>query len=194
MKTFKFPKSDNKVEICIFCIFLPLCYLLTLLKAGTMLGWFFIFLQCESKTFTKKTFLRRWTEKNWTQLSLEGYRRYHHSCDDNLFQISHQFFNTFTIIITTAIINKIVILFFIIIITRPKPAYGWQGLAGGSLEASGAQLGSGKWWFFVTDKHTHTLFHSSSSSASLSSNSFSSSSLHSSSSSSSSWSLAADVS
>ena len=40
-----------------------------------------------------------------------------------------------------------------IIITRPKPAYGRQGLAGGSLRASGAQLGSGKWWFFVTNRH-----------------------------------------
>ena len=28
-----------------------------------------------------------------------------------------------------------------IIITRPKPAYGWQGLAGVWLRASGAQLG-----------------------------------------------------
>ena len=118
MKTFKFPKSENKVEICIFCIFLPLCYLLTLLKAGTMLVWFFIFLQCESKTFTKKTFLRRWTEKNWTQLSLEGYRRYHYSCDNDLFQISHQFFNTSTIIITMTIINKIFILVLLLIIIK----------------------------------------------------------------------------
>ena len=38
------------------------------------------------------------------------------------------------------------------IITRPKPAYGRQGLAGRSLRASGAQLGSGKWSFFVTDR------------------------------------------
>ena len=30
-----------------------------------------------------------------------------------------------------------------------------QGLAGGSLCASDAQLGSGKWWFFVTDTQTH---------------------------------------
>ena len=132
---------------------------MTLLKAGTMLVWFFIFLQCESKTFTKKTFLRRWTEKNWTQLSLEGYRRYHHSCDDNLFQIRHQFFNTFTIIITTAIINKIVILFFIIIITRPKPAYGRQGLAGGSLRASrpALSLEAGSDYFLLQiNTHTHT--------------------------------------
>ena len=42
----------------------------------------------------------------------------------------------------------------IIIITRPKPAYGRQGLAGSSLRASGAQLLSGKWSFFVTHKHT----------------------------------------
>ena len=42
----------------------------------------------------------------------------------------------------------------IIIITRPKPAYGRQGPAGGSLCASVTQLGSGKWWFFVTNKHT----------------------------------------
>ena len=41
----------------------------------------------------------------------------------------------------------------IYIITRPKPAYGQQGLAGSSLHASGAQLGSGKWWFFVTNRH-----------------------------------------
>ena len=32
----------------------------------------------------------------------------------------------------------------IIIITRPKPAYGRQGLAGLLLRASGAQLGMGK--------------------------------------------------
>ena len=37
-----------------------------------------------------------------------------------------------------------IIIMVIIIITRPKPAYGRQGLAGGSLRASGAQLGSGK--------------------------------------------------
>ena len=46
------------------------------------------------------------------------------------------FLQIFTIIITIIII--------IIIITRPKPAYGRQGLAGGSLRACGAQLGSGK--------------------------------------------------
>ena len=44
----------------------------------------------------------------------------------------------------------------IIIITRPKPAYGRQGLAGRSLRASAAQLGSGKWWFFVT-AHKHCI-------------------------------------
>ena len=42
---------------------------------------------------------------------------------------------TTIIIITTTII---------IIISRPKPAYGQQGLVGGSLRASGAQLRSGK--------------------------------------------------
>ena len=36
------------------------------------------------------------------------------------------------------------IIIIIILITRPKPAYGRQGLAGGSLCAFGAQLGSGK--------------------------------------------------
>ena len=39
-----------------------------------------------------------------------------------------------SIIIIVVIIN--------IIITRPKPAYAWQGLAGLLLRASGAQLGS----------------------------------------------------
>ena len=37
-------------------------------------------------------------------------------------------------------------------------AYGRQGLVGGSLRASGAQLRSGKWWFFVTHIHTNTHF------------------------------------
>ena len=41
----------------------------------------------------------------------------------------------------------------LIIVTRPKLAYGGQGLAGVSLCASGAQLGRGKWSFFVTDTH-----------------------------------------
>ena len=44
----------------------------------------------------------------------------------------------------------------IINFTRQKPAYGQKGLTGGSLRVSGAQLGSGKWWFFVTDTHTNT--------------------------------------
>ena len=43
-----------------------------------------------------------------------------------------------------AIIIVIDIIVNVIIITRPKPAYGRQGLAGSSLRASGAQLGSGK--------------------------------------------------
>ena len=49
----------------------------------------------------------------------------------------------------------------IIIITRPKPAYGRQGLAGCSLPSSGAQFGSRKWWYFVTDTHTfhHNIYH-----------------------------------
>ena len=45
------------------------------------------------------------------------------------------------------IITKIIIIItivIIIIITRPKPNYGQQGLAGGSLCASGSQLGRGK--------------------------------------------------
>jgi len=46
----------------------------------------------------------------------------------------------------------------IITITRQKPAYGRQGLAAVSLRASGAQLGRGKWSFFVTDTQTHTHF------------------------------------
>ena len=53
------------------------------------------------------------------------------------------------------IINSIIVITFIII-TRPKLAYGRQGLVGDSLRASSAQLGSGKWCFFVTDKQTHT--------------------------------------
>ena len=44
----------------------------------------------------------------------------------------------------------------IIIITRPKPAYGRQGLAGGSLRTSGAQLWRGKWSFFVTNRQRNT--------------------------------------
>ena len=43
-----------------------------------------------------------------------------------------------------AIIASVEVIIIIIIITRPKPAYGRQGLAGGSLRASSAQLGSGK--------------------------------------------------
>ena len=43
-----------------------------------------------------------------------------------------------------------------IIITRPKLA-GWQGIAGRSLRAFGAQLGSGKWWFFVTQTLHHNI-------------------------------------
>ena len=46
--------------------------------------------------------------------------------------------------------------------TRPKPAYSRQGLAGCSLCASGAQLGSGKWSFFVTDTHCIIIYISSS--------------------------------
>ena len=56
------------------------------------------------------------------------------------------------------LLSSIIIIIIIIIITRPKPAYGRQGLAGGSLRASGAQLGSEKWWFFLTHKHTHRHF------------------------------------
>ena len=50
-------------------------------------------------------------------------------------------------------ICTIVIIIIIIIITRPKPAYGRQGLANISLRASGAQLRSDE----VIDKHT--LYH-----------------------------------
>ena len=60
----------------------------------------------------------------------------------------------------------ITIIITIIIIARPKPAYDRQGLAAVSLRASGAQLGRGKWSFFVTNKHTlhHNIYiiHSSS--------------------------------
>ena len=47
---------------------------------------------------------------------------------------------------------------YLLILTRPKSAWGWQGLAGGSLRASGAQLGSGKWSFFVTYTQTNRHF------------------------------------
>ena len=50
----------------------------------------------------------------------------------------------------------------IIPITRQKPAYGRQGLAAVSLRASGAQLGRGKWSFFVTHKHCIIIYISSS--------------------------------
>ena len=66
------------------------------------------------------------------------------------------FFEVLMCIIINVIINVAIIIIIIIIITRPKPAYGRQGLAGGSLRASGAQLGSGKWWFFVTHRQTNT--------------------------------------
>ena len=50
-------------------------------------------------------------------------------------------FNLFMIVLN----NTVMITTFIIIMTtRPKPAYGRQGLASGSLCASGAQLRSGK--------------------------------------------------
>ena len=57
-----------------------------------------------------------------------------------------------------SILNVIIdpIIIFIIIITRPKPAYGRQGPTNVLLRASGAQLGSGKWSFFVTDTQTIT--------------------------------------
>ena len=60
----------------------------------------------------------------------------------------------FIIIIIIVII--VVIITIIIIITRPKPAYGRQGLAGRSLCASGAQLGKGQWSFSLPDTHTNT--------------------------------------
>ena len=65
------------------------------------------------------------------------------------------FINVINVIKIITIITTVV---FILIInfTRQKPAYGQKGLAGGSLRASGAQLGSGKWWFFVTDTQTDT--------------------------------------
>ena len=43
------------------------------------------------------------------------------------------------------IILMIIMMSPFIIIARPKPAYDRQGLAGGSLCASGAQLASGNW-------------------------------------------------
>ena len=51
------------------------------------------------------------------------------------------------IIIMLCLLEKtiiIIIIINIIIFTRPKPAYGRQGLAGCSLRASAAQLGSGE--------------------------------------------------
>ena len=69
------------------------------------------------------------------------------------FQISISTISIITILLLTT--TNIIII--IIIITRPKPAYGWQGLANISLRASGAQLGRGKCSFFVT--HTQTLHH-----------------------------------
>ena len=66
----------------------------------------------------------------------------------------------------------IIIIIIIIIITRPKLAYGRQGLAGVSLHASGAQLGQKRSDHFSwqTDKHTlhHNVYKSSSSSTSSS--------------------------
>ena len=64
------------------------------------------------------------------------------------------FINVINVINIITIISTVV---FILIINfaRQKPAYGQKGLAGGSLRASGAQFGSGKWWFFVTDTHTN---------------------------------------
>ena len=47
-------------------------------------------------------------------------------------------------IIFNIIVNIIVKIIVNIILTRPKPVYGRQGLAGQSLRASSAQLGSGK--------------------------------------------------
>ena len=56
---------------------------------------------------------------------------------------SSLFATIFNIIILITIILVIIIIIIIltIIITRPKPAYGRQGLAGGSLRTSGAELG-----------------------------------------------------
>ena len=63
-----------------------------------------------------------------------------------IFRYRHTLHHNIYIIIKDIIIKDI----------RPKPTYGRQGLAGRSLRASGAQLGSGKWSFFVTDKQTNT--------------------------------------
>ena len=67
------------------------------------------------------------------------------------------FWQDIILIITSLVHRQDIII--IIKITRPKPAYGRQGLAGRSLRPSDAPLplGSGKWWFFVT--HTQTLHH-----------------------------------
>ena len=57
----------------------------------------------------------------------------------------------------------------IIIITRPKPAYGRQGLAGGSLRASSAQLKVGSAHFsLLTNKHFIIMYISMPPSAALS--------------------------
>ena len=60
----------------------------------------------------------------------------------------------------------IIINIIIIIITRPKPAFGRQGLAGRPLRASRAQLGSGKWSFFMTNTRFIIIYITSSSSSS----------------------------
>ena len=57
-------------------------------------------------------------------------------------------------IMIIVIIVIIIIMIMIIIITRPKPAYGRQGLAGGSLRASSAQLGSDH---FSLQTHKHCI-------------------------------------
>ena len=54
----------------------------------------------------------------------------------------------------TQLITIFIIIILIIITTRPKPAYGRQGLAGVSLRTVGAQLGINK--NVVDNRHTYT--------------------------------------
>ena len=78
-------------------------------------------------------------------------------------RLGHNFHCRSYLLLSSSLRSSPSTLFIIIIITWPKPAYGRQGLAGGSLRASGAQLGSGKWSFFVTDTHCIIIYISSSS-------------------------------
>ena len=113
-------------------------------------------------------YMRRYITKSATVLSpplLYHYHSYHdwHDLEPTARSDSWRSPECNTTVIFINVINVINIIViittmvFILIInfTRQKPAYGQKGLAGGSLRASGAQLGSGKWWFFLTDTHTN---------------------------------------